>query len=173
VENVGFAKGRSLKLVVNSGIRWNALYSMIVRTLLLREALDTYAIKLQVSKDEEDQETFEQDYLNENEWHTLELIKEHLEVLFRTTKSLKGNTKLKEGARKSSNSALWELLPVFDHILKYFEELQLCATRGDFKSNPRIQSLITLAWSKTVEYYKKTNASIAWMAAVVLHPRFK
>jgi hypothetical protein len=96
---------------------------MIVRALLLREALDTYAIKLRVSKDEEDRETFEQDYLDENEWHTLELIKEHLEVLFRTTKSLEGNTKLKEGARKLSNGALWELLPVFDHILKHFEEL--------------------------------------------------
>jgi hypothetical protein len=128
VENVGFAEGRSLKLVVNGSIRWNASYSMIVRALLLREALDMYAIKLRVSKDEEDRETFEQDYLDKNEWHTLELIKEHLEVLFRTTKSLKGNTKLKEGARKSSNGALWELLPVFDYILKHFKELQLYTT---------------------------------------------
>jgi hypothetical protein len=96
-----------------------------------------------------------------------------LEVLFRATKSLEGNTKLKEGARKASYGALWELLPVFKHILKRFEDLQYRATYGEFNDNPYIQSLITLAWSKTVEYYKKTDASIAWMAAVVLHPRFK
>jgi hypothetical protein len=101
------------------------------------------------------------------------LIKTHLEVLFYATKSLEGNTTLKEGARKASHGALWELLPVFEHILKHFEDLQIRATNGEFSGNPRIQSSITLAWSKTVEYYKKTDASIAWMATVVLHPRFK
>ena len=53
----------------------------------------------------------------------LELIKEHLEVLFRATKDLKGNTKLREGAHKASHGILWELLPVFEYILKYFESL--------------------------------------------------
>jgi hypothetical protein len=60
------AKGRSLKLVLNSGIRWNALYSMILQGLLLREALDTYAFKLKVSKDNLNKETFENDYLKDN-----------------------------------------------------------------------------------------------------------
>ncbi len=94
-------------------------------------------------------------------------------MLFRATKSLKGNTKLKEGARKASHGALWELLPVFEHILKHFEDLQTRASYGEFNGNPRIESSITLAWNKTVEYYKKTDASIAWIAAVVLHPWFK
>jgi hypothetical protein len=79
---------------------------MIVRALQLREALDTYAAKLRVSKDDLDQETFKNDYLDETEWHTLKLIKTHLEVLFRTTKDLEGNTKLKEGAHKASHGAL-------------------------------------------------------------------
>jgi hAT family C-terminal dimerisation region len=172
-ENIGGAEGRSLKLVLDGGIRWNASFSMILRALLLRDALDTYAFKLKVSKDELDRETFDNDYLDDDEWETLDLIKQHLEVLFRATKSLEGNTKLKEGARKASHGALWELLPVFEHILKHFEDLQTRASSGEFNGNPRIQSSITLAWNKTVEYYKKTDASIAWMAAVVLHPRFK
>jgi len=94
-------------------------------------------------------------------------------VLFYATKSLEGNADLTEGAKKASHGALWELLPVFEHILKHFEDLQTRAAAGEFHDNPRIQSSITLAWNKTVEYYKKTDASIAWMAAVVLHPRFK
>jgi hypothetical protein len=111
---------------------------IILRALLLREALDTYAIKLRLSKDELDKETFNNDYLNNNKWRTLELIKQHLEVLFRATKSLKGNIKLKEGTRKVSHGALWELLPVFKHILKHFENLQYCATYGEFNNNPYI-----------------------------------
>jgi hypothetical protein len=89
------------------------------------------------------------------------LIKTHLEVLFYATKSLEGNTTLKEGTRKASHGALWKLLPVFEHILKHFEDLQIRAINGEFSGNPRIQSSITLAWSKTVEYYKKTDVSIA------------
>jgi hypothetical protein len=66
-QNIGFAQGRSLKLVVNRGIRWNALYSMILRALLLREALDTYAAKLRLSKDELDREIYDNDYLTPDE----------------------------------------------------------------------------------------------------------
>jgi hypothetical protein len=59
-----------------------------------------------------------------------------LEVLFRATKSLEGNTKLKEGAYKASYGALWELLPVFEHILKHFKDLQDRASHGEFSNNP-------------------------------------
>jgi hypothetical protein len=89
------------------------------------------------------------------------VIKEHLIPLFLCTKDLKGNAKLKEGALKASYGALWELLPVFKHVLKHFEELQTQAAQGDFNDHPGIQSSITLAWTKTTKYYKKTDASIA------------
>jgi hypothetical protein len=39
-ENIGLAKGRSLKLVLNGGIKWNASFSMILQALLLRKALE-------------------------------------------------------------------------------------------------------------------------------------
>jgi len=54
-------------LVVDSGIQWNASYSMILRTLQLREALDIYAAKLRVSKDTLDQEIYNHDYLTDDE----------------------------------------------------------------------------------------------------------
>jgi hypothetical protein len=89
---------------------------MIKRAILLRESLDVYAVKLRVSTEPLDQETYEQDYLNENEWATLQLICDQLEPLFKATKSLEGNTTLKEGVGKPSHGALWELLPVFEYI---------------------------------------------------------
>jgi hypothetical protein len=61
---------------------------------------------LKVSKDKLDIETFKNDYLDNNKWETLSLIKDHLKVLFRVTKDLKENAKLKEGALKASHGTL-------------------------------------------------------------------
>jgi hypothetical protein len=65
--NISVAAGKRWKLVLDGGIRWNASYAMITRALQLREALDTYALKLHASKDSFDQETYMSDYLSDNE----------------------------------------------------------------------------------------------------------
>jgi hypothetical protein len=65
--NIGVAAGKRWKLVLDGGIRWNASYAMITRALQLREALDTYALKLHASKDSFDQETYMSDYLSDDE----------------------------------------------------------------------------------------------------------
>ena len=44
---------------------------MIIHALELREALNVYTIKLRVSKEPLDVETYNEDYLNDDEWHTL------------------------------------------------------------------------------------------------------
>jgi hypothetical protein len=171
--NTRKAQGKMWKLVLDGGVRWNASYQMICRALELREALDVYALRLNVSKDAFDQETFTEDYLSDDEWDALELIKLQLEPLFRLTKDLEGNTDLKDGACKASHGALWELLPAFEYILAHFESLEEDSKAGKFHGHPGIQSSITLAWNKAKEYYGLTDASIAWVAALVLHPRFK
>jgi len=66
-KNIGGAEGRSLKLVLDGGIRWNSSFSMILRALHLRDALDAYAFRLKVLKDELDKETFDNDYLDDDE----------------------------------------------------------------------------------------------------------
>jgi hypothetical protein len=168
--NIGIAEGKTWRLVLDGGIRWNASYSMIRRALELREALDTYAFQLRLSKEDFDTETFQNDYLSDNEWETLRLIGEQLEPLFRLTKDLEGNADLKDGACKASHGVLWEILPVFEFILAHFEKLEQQAKADEFSGHPGIQSSITLAWNQATNYYKKTDQSIVWMAAVVLHP---
>ena len=168
--NEGKATGKIWKLVLDGGIRWNSTYLMIRRALELQKAIDAYQVNLR-GGDPLDEETFREDGLNPREWKTLEVIRDQLSKLFYATKSLEGNANLKEGARKASNGALWETLIVFDDILAHFEGLQQQAARGDF--NERIQSSITLAWRKCSEYYEKTDKSAAWVAALVLHPRWK
>jgi hypothetical protein len=142
--NTGIAEGKLWKLVLDGGIRWNSTYSIIRRALELREALDTYATKLYMSKEDFDQETFKQDYLLDKEWDSLTLIKDQLEPLFRLTKGLEGNPDLKDKSCKASHGALWEVLPAFEFILRHFESLETDAKAGLFYGHEGIQESITL-----------------------------
>jgi hypothetical protein len=68
---------------------------------------------------------------------------------------------LKDGVCKASYKALWEILPVMEHVLSHFEGLEKQAKAGDFNHHPGIQNSITEAWNKANSYYTKTGASIA------------
>ena len=171
--NVGNAKGWIWKLVLDGGIRWNSTYTMIQRALELKDALEAYAFKLRSSTDGYDKETFTDDLLDGKDWEVLETIRDHLEPLFEMTKSLEGNIDLKEGAKKPSHGALWEILPSFQFLLTHFEGLEKDAKAGKFKGHKGIQESITLAWGATKKWYEKTDQSIAWVASLVLHPRWK
>jgi hypothetical protein len=61
--NISCVEGKRWKLLLDGGVRWNAIYLMITRALHLREALDLYANKLCVFIEELDKETFAYDYL--------------------------------------------------------------------------------------------------------------
>lgn len=170
--NIGIAERKRWKLVLDGGIRWNSLYMMIRRALELKEAINTYSGQLRISRDQLDQDVG-QDYLQDEDWLTLQYVKAHLEPLFFITKGLEGNADLEESAGKASHSALWETLPVFDVILSHSKYLQDRAEAGGFAGDPRIQTSITLAWNKANEYYTRTDLSIAWTAGLVLYPRWK
>ena len=62
---------------------------------------------------------------------------------------------------------------MLEHILDHFEALEKQVKNGDFNDHPGIQNSIIEAWNKTKDYYVKTDASIAWIAALSLYPRFK
>lgn len=159
--------------MLDGGIRWNATYSMIRRALELKDALNTYAAQLRVLKDDLDKEIFDKDFISDEEWTALEIIKDQLEPLFRVTKALEGNADLKDGDCKASHGTLWELLPVFEFLLAHFEGLEKQSKAGVFNNHHGIQNSITLAWNKAKDYYGKTDESVAWMALVVLNPKFK
>jgi len=57
--------------------------------------------------------------------------------------------------------------------LTHFEELEEASKRGDFNHHTGIQQSITLAWDACLKWYRKTDNSIAWQAAMVLYPRYK
>ena len=126
-----------------------------------------------MSDDAFDQETYDNDYIKPHEWEALQIIKNQLKPLYLLTKCLEGNVDLKDGACKASHRSLWEVLPVLEEVLDHFKGLEKQAKNGDFNNHPGIQNSITKAWNKTKDYYVKTDASITWVTALVLHPRFK
>ena len=79
---------------------------MIRRALELREALDAYAFKLRLSKEDLDKETHLNDYLSDDDWRALKIIKEQLEPLFYLTKELEGNIDLADSVCRASHGAL-------------------------------------------------------------------
>lgn len=172
-DNIGDSQKKIMKVLLDGGIRWNATYIATERALQLREAIDAYVSKLRSSLNETDRDVFQNDFLDQFEWETIGIIKIQLEPLYRITKSLEGNASLSEGAMKSFNSSLWEVLPAFEYLLQHFEKLQTQCEQSDFDAYPRIQSSVTHAWNKTNEYYTRTDTSIAWVASMVLHPRWK
>jgi hypothetical protein len=93
--------------------------------------------------------------------------------LFALTKDLEGNSDKKEAGGHASHGSLWEAIPSLEHVLRHFEDLERQAKAGAFNNHRGIQESITLAWSKTKEYYIKTDASIVWIGSMVLHPRWK
>ncbi len=133
--NTGVAEGKRQRLVLDGGIRQNSSYLMIRRGLELRESLDTYALQLIRSKDPFDLETAHQDYLSDDEWNTLTVIRDQLYPIFALTKDLEGNPDLKDGILKASYGALQEVLLALEHVLKHFEELERQAKAGAFKDH--------------------------------------
>ena len=61
----------------------------------------------------------------------------------------------------SHRAVVCRRLPALEYILAYFEKLENRAKAGEFRDNPRIQSVITLAWNKAKDYYRKSDRSIA------------
>jgi hypothetical protein len=66
-ENIGKVVGKQWKLVLDRGIRWNVIYSMIRHALELKQALNTYALQLRSSSNTLDNEMYKEDFLTESE----------------------------------------------------------------------------------------------------------
>jgi hypothetical protein len=96
-----------------------------------------------------------------------------LKLLFHITKALKGNADFKDSSCKASYGQLGELLLVFEHILTHFECLERQAKASDFDDHPGIKRSIIEAWYKVKDYYGKIDELVAWIALIVMNPRFK
>jgi hypothetical protein len=87
----------------------------------------------------------------------LDKINAMLSVLMEATKSLEG-----------SAVSLTKGLPAMDFILSKFEE-----GREQYKDDRIMAPLYQNGWEKMMKYYRLTDESPAYTAAIVLHPGYK
>jgi hypothetical protein len=103
------------------------------------------------------------------------VITEYIDVL----QPLKAATELLEGRGKHGRfSAIYEIIPVFEHLLKRFEEAVELYENVNYDAydeapEDHLAINLKLAWGKANAYYKKLDDSPAYYAAVCLHPYYK
>ncbi|KAK4065942.1 hypothetical protein Purlil1_13996 [Purpureocillium lilacinum] len=97
------------------------------------------------------------DELSAEDWIVLEKVKSFLEKLKMTTKAL-----------ESSFATLDNVLLAMDFMLAQFE-----AGKEAHKGDPMMGPMYNSGWAKLDKYYRLTDESPAYVAAIVLHPSHK
>ncbi len=100
-----------------------------------------------------------------DDWETLIKIKSILKPFYVTTKHLKGN------ATKRSRGALWELVIGLEYLIQSLKEQYIRLIHN--VETKELALSVSLALGKLQEYLGKTNRSVVWMAAIILHPKHK
>ncbi|CEJ92863.1 Putative Transposase-like protein [[Torrubiella] hemipterigena] len=97
------------------------------------------------------------DELSAEDWATVEKIMSFLEKLKMTTKAL-----------ESSFATLDNVLLAMDFVLAQFE-----VGKETFANDPIMAPMYNSGWAKLDKYYRLTDESPAYVAAIVLHPSHK
>ncbi|RKL11918.1 hypothetical protein BFJ70_g16357 [Fusarium oxysporum] len=138
------------KLARDNDTRWSSWYTMLRAALNLTDAIDGYFnkwIEADCAGDE----------LSLEDWTILEKIKSFLEKLKMTTKAL-----------ESSFATLDNVLLAMDFVLAQFEAGKEAAI-----DDPVMAPMYNSGWAKMDKYYRLTDESPAYVAAIVLHPSHK
>jgi hypothetical protein len=165
--------------------RWNSFYSAFERAVSLQAAINLYAAdhitRLQDSdaiarargnKLADAPSWMRSNGLTSADWA---VVTDYIAVL----KPLKAPTKRLEGRGASgAYGAVAEVIPVFEYILKEYEDQVAPYTAVDYNTHneaPEDYIAINLkaAWAKLNDYYNKLDDSPAYYAATILYPRYK
>ncbi|KAK2926863.1 HAT, C-terminal dimerization domain [Fusarium oxysporum f. sp. vasinfectum] len=150
IHQKSFTISHNRKLARDNDTRWSSWYNMLRVVLNLRDAIDGYFNKwmeLDCAGDE----------LSSEDWIILEKIKSFLEKLKMTTKAL-----------ESSFATLDNVLLAMDFVLAQFE-----AGKEVYIDDPIMAPMYNSGWAKLDKYYRLTDESPAYVAAIVLHPSHK
>ncbi|KID80838.1 transposase-like protein [Metarhizium guizhouense ARSEF 977] len=144
------ALSRNRKLARDNDTRWSSWHTMLQTALSLRDAIDGYFNKWMEADCAGDE-------LSAEDWIILEKIKSFLEKLKMTTKAL-----------ESSFATLDNVLLAMDFMLAQFE-----AGKEAHVDDPMMGPMYNSGWAKLDKYYRLTDESPAYVAAIVLHPSHK
>lgn len=171
-----------LKLVVDNATRWNSLYLMIERALLLRDRIDRFCIDhadsmhgsyKKAQSEEEKQHLLSHDTLNKDDWESLVEVISILKKFYELTKRAEGT--MLESDRGVLSDYMTTLNELLKHVRLIRDDLNVRANNPEL-STPSIQHLrtcITNSWTKLDEYFSIVNDTPAHYASVVTTPHMK
>ena len=115
-----------------------------------------------------------EDGLSDYDWNVINNYIVILESLAQATKMLETRGKL------GLHSAIWEVIPTFDWLMKLFKEkldqVQEVTTI-DYPDQEALEdhyeSALNHGWLKLSKYYNKLNNTPVYYAATILHPQYK
>jgi hAT family C-terminal dimerisation region len=134
------------RIPLDNSTRWNSWYYMLSVALEKESAIDNY-VKAYLK-------SLEKDYLSPQDWKSLRTISSFLQPFHRATLETQGD-----------RVTLDQLLFTMDVLGKHMEK-----SSASHRTNKDITSRIQQAVRKFEEYYRKTDASPLYAAALILHP---
>jgi hAT family C-terminal dimerisation region len=136
----------------DNGTRWNSWQRMIGTAIVapVKDAIVQYFREYSEGE-------YKNDELTDDDWEVLEQLNKVLAMLKETTLALEG-----------CSTTLDNVLPAMDFILGQLEQYKIA-----WKNDARIASAINNAWAKMEKYYRKTDETPVYVAALVLDPKYK
>lgn len=127
--------------------------------MILRPAIDHYVHTQKATSDSK----LAADQLSYEDWEALEEIKTILEPLAEAT------FKLEYRGVHGNTGSLWQWLEKIDKILDIMESKKE-ALQANMHTNKHVITLVELIWAKIDYYYRRSDETPAYRAAIILHP---
>jgi hypothetical protein len=147
------SEGRNL--IRDNNTRWTSWFDAISRVLELQGAIELQ--QLAISRDRKIKPADRPAFLESDDWDTLRLYKDFLEPY-------KEATLATEGYQDGLNCVLMAM----DMLLGHLEEGKV-----KYAGNAHFIASIETSWNVMEKYYRLTDESPAYVAAVVMDPRWK
>jgi len=158
-----------LELLTDGGVRWNAVYKMIRRILHLRNAIELYQTRWTLP--ERGAYNLSKDFLTAKDFEVLSHYKTLLKPFQRLTIQLQGNAD-KMGF-EGSYGAVWEVLKSMDFMFTRLQKVQDEINANEAAFPASFKAGVHWAYLKLIKYYRLTDETPIYRAAIVLHPAYK
>jgi hypothetical protein len=139
--------GKAIPL--DNDTRWNSWFDEIDVALEKRKEIMSWT--------DDHYHVLSKDALSFEDWEELEQIHSFLSLFQQITKATEGDS-----------STLDEMLSSMDFLVIQYKEAQL-----RYKGNPRMTARILASWFKFDKYYRLTDSSPVYVAAILLHPSLR
>ncbi|KAJ3454766.1 hypothetical protein MRS44_013366 [Fusarium solani] len=157
------------RVLVDGGISWNSVYSMIERALKLRHAIDLFFLNYRhVGAEGYD---ISQDILTPQDWADLDHFLNILKPFKDLAKRMEGRAN--KAGSEGSHGSLHETLESLDVLFKKLQEAGKFADDHPDVVSTYYSHAIDAARIKLEEYFGLTDATPAHRCAVALHPANK